>query len=160
MKQKYSIVKDGKEENLIIREYGELDKDILFLLCEETFPVETVKSAIQGGKAALVTALRTHNMYPPGGYADRIAEAVIQIYGSNQEEGVEIFFDDKELLAEYQEDNDSLEDLEENVDVEGDDEGEDGDDLDNLLEDDDIEGIKKSGLKVDDDDAEPGDDDV
>lgn len=158
MKQKYSIVKDGKEENLIIREYGELDKDILFLLCEETFPVETVKAAIQGGKAALVTALRTQNMYPPGGYADRIAEAVIQIYDSGQKEGVDIFFDDKELLAQYQEDDDSLGNLEEDVDVDGDDD--DDEDLDNLLEDEDIEGIKKSGLKVNDDDAEPEDEDT
>jgi hypothetical protein len=158
MKQKYSIVKNGKEEDLIIREYGELDKDILFLLCEETFPADTVKAAIQGGKAALVTALRTQNMYPPSGYADRIAEAVIQVYDSGEKEGVDIFFDDKELLAQYQEDEDGLEDLEEDVDVDGDDD--DDDDLDDLLEDEDIEGIKKSGLKVNDDDAETGDDDA
>lgn len=159
MKQKYSIVRDEKEDKLIIREYGELDKDILFLLCEESFPMEAVKTAMEAGKASLVTALRTPNMFPPGGYAERIADAVIEMHDSGTDEGVDIFFDDKELLAQYQEEEDSLEDLEEDVDVEDDEEDEEGDDIDDLLEDDDIEGIKKSGLKVEDDDGEAGDDD-
>ena len=34
MKQKYSIYKDTSNQKLIIKEYAELDKEILSLLCE------------------------------------------------------------------------------------------------------------------------------
>jgi hypothetical protein len=34
MKQKYAIVRDDKNKQLIVREFAELDKEILSLLCE------------------------------------------------------------------------------------------------------------------------------
>ena len=37
MKQQYTILKDHDKSRLIIREFGELDKDSLSLLCEESY---------------------------------------------------------------------------------------------------------------------------
>ncbi|MBW2409210.1 MAG: hypothetical protein JRF72_05390 [Deltaproteobacteria bacterium] len=99
MKQKYAILKDVPNQQLIIREYAELDKDTLSLLCEETYAVQTIQSVIESGKESLIKALRTKNLYPPVTYAEKIADAVIALYGSENKETVDLFFDDVELLA-------------------------------------------------------------
>jgi hypothetical protein len=100
MKQKYQIVKDDKKKSLIVREYAELDKDILSPLCEEIYELESINSAIAGGKAVLIAALRTKNMYPPGIYAQKIADAVVQLLSSAKVQSTELFFDDVELLGQ------------------------------------------------------------
>ena len=99
MKQKYEILKDEDNKRLIIREYAELDKDVMSLLCEESYDRKAVKSAISGGREALVTILRTKNLYPPGMYAGQIADKVAEMYGSKGKASDEIVFDDLEFLA-------------------------------------------------------------
>ena len=151
MKQKYSIHKDTENQKLVIKEYGELNKEILSLLCEEAYPEDVILAAIKEGKEALIKALRTRNMYPPGVFANSIADLVIAFYGSNGEQSTEIMLDDKEFF----EGNDTSPPHEE-AEVESDD-----DDIDSVLEDDIAEvyeekkSIKdlKSTLKVADEDA-------
>ena len=123
MKQKYQIVKDDKKKSLVVREYAELDKDILSPLCEEIYELESINSAIAEGKAELIAALRTKNMYPPGIYANKIADAVVKLLSSADVQSTELFFDDIELLG--QEDIG----LEEGLDS-------DSEDIDDLLEED------------------------
>jgi len=156
MKQKYSIYKDSNNEKLIIKEYAELDKEILSLLCEETYPDETIVSAINSGADALVRALRTRNMYPPSTFASKIAAAVISLYENGDEQSIEIMFDDKELFEQEE-----AAESEDSVDT-------DSEDIDELL-DDEIDGVYedkklikdlKSSLKVADDDAIDTDEEV
>ncbi|RPJ15854.1 MAG: hypothetical protein EHM30_07875 [Desulfobacteraceae bacterium] len=99
MKQKYVILKDIANNRLIIGEYAELDKEIYSLLCEEVYGDSNVKQAISGGKEVLMSALRTNNFYPPVLQADKISEAVMNLYGSGNTQPVEIYFDDIEHLA-------------------------------------------------------------
>ena len=99
MKQKYEILRDDDNKRLIIREFAELDKDIMSLLCEESYDKKAVKSAMGAGREALVAALRTKNLYPPGMYAGKIAEKVMEMYGSKGKASEEIVFDDLEFLA-------------------------------------------------------------
>jgi len=99
MKQKYTIVRDDKNKQLIIREFAELDKEILSLLCEETYDAKRIRAAIRKGREALIAALRTNNLYPPGIYADKIAEAVRNLYAPKAKASQDLFFDDRELLA-------------------------------------------------------------
>jgi hypothetical protein len=99
MKQKYEIQKDEDNKRLIIREFAELDKDVMSLLCEENYDKKAVKSAISAGREALITALRTKNLYPPGLYAGKIADKVAEMYGSKGKVSEEIVFDDLEFLA-------------------------------------------------------------
>ena len=102
MKQKYTIVRDDKNKQLIIREFAELDKEILSLLCEETYDEKQIRAAIRKDRETLIAALRTNNLYPPGIYADKIADAVKNLYTAKAKASEDLFFDDLELLAKEQ----------------------------------------------------------
>jgi len=103
MKQKYLILNDKENKQFKIQEFAELSKESLSLLCEETYDYRTIKSAASTGKDALVSALRTNNMYPPGIYAEQIAEAVMDLNSSAERESIELFFDDINLLTRSRE---------------------------------------------------------
>lgn len=158
MKQKYSIHKDTAKQRLVIKEYGELNKEILSLLCEESYAEDVVQEAIKEGKEALVKVLRTRNMYPPGVFANSIADLVIALYGSEGEQSTEIMLDDKEFFESKEMGAPPVE-----ADVENEEE-----DIDSVLEDDIGEVYEekkiikdlKSTLKVADEDAADADDDI
>lgn len=99
MKQKYSILKDDKKNKLIIREYAELDKEILSFLCEEIYDNESIETAIAKGKETLISTLRTKALFPISIYAEKIAEAVINMYEHENDQSVELFFNDRDILA-------------------------------------------------------------
>ncbi len=99
MKQKYTIIKDSENNQLIIREFAELDKEVLSLLCEEAYPNDTIRTAINTGKDAVISTIRTNNLYPVSKYAQRIADAVIDLYACKDKESADILFDDIELLT-------------------------------------------------------------
>ncbi|MEN8244808.1 MAG: hypothetical protein ABFS43_07890 [Thermodesulfobacteriota bacterium] len=158
MKQKYSIHKDTEKQTLVIKEYGELNKEILSLLCEEAYPEDVIQDAIKEGKEALIKVLRTRNMYPPGVFANSIADLVITFYGSEGEQSTEIMLDDKEFFEKN-----GIDIPQEEEAVESDD-----DDIDSVLEDDIDEVYEekkiikdlKSTLKVADENAADTDDDL
>jgi hypothetical protein len=159
MKQKYTIVRDDKNNQLIIREFAELDKQILSLLCEETYDAKMILAAIKQGGSHLITALRTNNLYPPGIYATKIAESVTELYTTKGKESVDLFFDDLELLAVESRPAPENTDVQKPVE-------EQGEDVDELLEDDfeteyeEKDKISKlnSSLKIADDDYGDGPD--
>lgn len=99
MKQKYTILKNDEKTGIIIREFGELDKEIFSFLCEERFEDETVKSALEKGQDVLIQTLRTQNLFPVGIYAKEIAAAVKKMYESGDDQPVELLFDDTDLLT-------------------------------------------------------------
>ena len=160
MKQKYTIVRDDKNKQLIIREFAELDKQILSLLCEETYDSKAIRAALKSGRENLISALRTNNLYPPGIYAEKIADAVKDLYATRGQESTDLFFDDLELLAIKSGPAPEAADKEETVE-------EQGEEMDELLEDDfdsDYEDKDKldkldSSLKIADDDYSNGTDD-
>jgi hypothetical protein len=98
MKQKYEIIKDDQKNTLTLREYAELDKDTLSPLCEESYDLAALAAAASDGKSALIAALRTKNMYPPGLYAERIADTVSGLMEEGERKAAELLFDDIELL--------------------------------------------------------------
>lgn len=158
MKLKYQIIKDDEKKTVILREYAELDKEILSPLCEESYEIKAIKAAIAEGKEALIAALRTKNMYPPGIYAGKIAATMTELLKSKDEHSTELFFNDIELLAPEVEENDIETELSAESEA-----------IDELLEDDyneeEIEekgAIKKinSSLKIADDESGDVDDDV
>ena len=124
MKQKYLIIKDQENKQIKIQEYAELNKEMLSLLCEEAYDYKTIKSAMSAGPEALITSLRTNNLYPPGIYAEKIASAVAELYKSKDQESLELFFDDINLLAKNREVAEVTEQIEE-----------DGADMDEMIED-------------------------
>jgi hypothetical protein len=149
MKQKYLIINDKKNKQFKIQEFAELNKETLSLLCEEAYDYKTIKSAVSSGKDALISTLRTNNLYPPGIYAEKIAYALVQLHKSKDEDSVELFFDDINLLTKKRQSSGTTVQLED-----------DSADLDEMLEDDfdddypEKNGLKKMGssLKIEDDD--------
>ena len=99
MKQKYEIVRDDDNKRVIIREFAELDKDTMSLLCEESYEKKVVKAAMSMGRDSLVSALRTKNLYPPGMYAGKIADKVVELLGAKGKASDELVFDDLEFLS-------------------------------------------------------------
>lgn len=109
MRQKFIIKNNNPKSELNIKEYANLDREhknnllksnqeSFSLLYEETYDKELILSAIGKGKKNLVSAIRTHNMYPIIIYAEKIADSVIELYNTENNLSVELLFDDKEFL--------------------------------------------------------------
>ena len=111
MLQKYVISRNGAKNKLKISEYAIIDKDLnkvassmlqegdFSFLCEETYESEVIVSSIFKGMNALVSVLRTQNMFPIEPYSTKIAESVIALYNSSEDGLVELFFDDLRLVS-------------------------------------------------------------
>lgn len=157
MKQKYTILRNRETNELVIKEYAELDKDILSLVCEQRFDGETVQSGIEKGKDFLISVLRTRNMYPPGLYVAEIAKAVTQIFKSAEKDSADLHFDELAFLSRGKDDQEVLEEVEE-----------ESNNIDELLEEDiettidDANTINNlnSSIKIADDDALEIDEDL
>ena len=116
MRQKYIISRSLKKEELRILEYAVVDKDLkkitpeqlrkddFSLMSEEVYRSEKIIDSISLGNSALIATLRTHNIFPIGSYAKRIAETIVGLYDFPDEDGsVELYFDDKDSLKVNQE---------------------------------------------------------
>ena len=125
MKQKYLIMKSYEKDKLTIRELGELEKETYSLLCEETYDSKIIRSSIEKGKTNLISILRTQNFFPIGIVAEKITEAVINMYTSENDQSVELFFDDLDLLKTKRKKRKIVDDLEDEASK-----------IDDLLEDD------------------------
>ena len=153
MKQKYAIIRDDDQKTVIIREYAELDKEMMSLLCEEAYSQDAMAAAVGTGRTAVINAIRTNNMYPPTMYAEPIADAIMGLFSDGGNLSAELFFDDKDFFARdaaAKEESEEEEETEEDVGVDDlleDDIEEDFDDGDEVLKD------LKSSLQVADDDS-------
>ncbi|MGE0083660.1 MAG: hypothetical protein AB7S75_04500 [Desulfococcaceae bacterium] len=157
MKQKYMIVRDDEKNSLILREFAELDKDILSLLCEQVYDRNAVLAALGESDDALIALLRTKNLFPPASYMEKIVKAVSEVYGPEGPASAEAVFDDSQLLtvtaAVIPDDLEALTVIEE-----------DSSDIDELLEEDALEDdfvgeetisniASNSSIKIADDEA-------
>ena len=110
MRQKFQIYLNGAGTRLNIREFAVIDKHLniiessmledksFCLLCEETYDNATIANSISVGIGDLVTTLRTVNFFPNHQYAAKIAEAVVKLYASPNDDKIELFFDDKDMM--------------------------------------------------------------
>ena len=127
MKQKYVVLVDHDAGKLAIQEYAELDKEMLSLLCEETYEVQMIKQAMDTDRNSLIQAIRTFNMYPPGVYTERIANAIIELFQPGANTSAELFFEERDMFESEEEASAEEPDPEDT---------EAGMDVDDLLEDD------------------------
>ncbi|MBI9084623.1 MAG: hypothetical protein JEZ11_13575 [Desulfobacterales bacterium] len=158
MKQKFSILKGETVNQMMIQEYAELDKEILSLLCKETYEEETVQAALAQNDDALIAVLRTRNLYPTRFAVEKISEGVARYFKSGGP--VDVHIDDSECLSKKEKACVAvIEDM-----------GEGSTEIDDLLTDDDaieetygeeidIDKINTS-IKIADDDAVDIDDDL
>ena len=112
MLQKYMISIDRSNSILKIREYAIVDKypknevasmqntSRFSFLCEQTYRSEIILPSISKGISDLIAALRTPNFFPIGPYAVKIAESVTALYNSPENNLMEIFLDDNDLVSD------------------------------------------------------------
>jgi hypothetical protein len=111
MRQKYVITQEGARNDFKIREYAVIDKNLrnvdsdmlrqedFEFLCEETYSHARIERSIARGKEAVVDVLRTPSLFPIRPYVLKIAESVMVLFDSSEEQSVELFFDDTDLVA-------------------------------------------------------------
>jgi hypothetical protein len=110
MRQKFLIFQDGRNDDLKIREMAVINKDFhrvatsllrkdhYTVLCEESYDGVVISDAIAEGIPALVTAIRTSNLFPVKPFCVKIAESVVELYASKTDRSVELMFDDADLV--------------------------------------------------------------
>lgn len=159
MKQKYVIIKDDEKNAMVLQEHAELDKELLSLLCEETYAADMVADAVSLGKAAVMSRLRTRNMYPPSMYMDKIADQVMELYQTGGT-SAEVVFDDIDLIVPDHEPIGEIDIDDESADL--DDLLDDEDDAldDEFGDDDDLTINSNASLKIADDESLDIDDDA
>ena len=111
MRQKYVISRNIQKNNLIIKEYAIIDKNIkktetsnlrkdnFSFLCEEKYESEIIVSSISKGMKALIAVLRTPNIFPIEPYALKIAETVKDLYKISEDGSVDLFFNEVDLVS-------------------------------------------------------------
>jgi hypothetical protein len=137
MKQKYVVLLDNETEKLAIQEYAELDKEMLSLLCEESYDAEMIRTAMNKDRSSLIQSLRTHNMYPPGVYTERIADAIVEMFQPGASTSAELFFEERDLFVPVEEE--AVDEAESSADDKG-------MDVDDLLEDDIEDDFEEKGI--------------
>lgn len=100
MRHKYLITIAGDQQELLISEHAEVDRDIFSALCEEKFSLEDLRAAVADGEAALVAALRSVNFYPPLENATQIAVAVKEMLATEETDRRELLIDDRQVMAD------------------------------------------------------------
>lgn len=107
MHQKFMIFQDTDKDTLTIREYAVVGKNLkkmvpallieedFSLMAKETYDGASISKSIAKGVDALVTTLRTTNLFPIMPYAVKIAESVMEMYDSPEDNAVELVFNDQ-----------------------------------------------------------------
>ena len=139
MRHKYEL--RLSENQLTLSEYGELDKEMFTLLCEEKFDLDVIRDSLDAGLDAVIAALRSPNFYPTRYSAEKLAVAVAEICRAKDADRLEIVLDDVQIFSDEQDPADVLEEFEEANDGPG-------DDLEELLADDDKLDSSKGSFRI------------
>ena len=98
MRLKYTMEKKSKANELILREYTEIDEERYVLLNETIYNSEKIVSAVSKSERELLIALRTENMFPPDMFANRLFEMVTTLLNSKKRQCIEIVVDDLDYI--------------------------------------------------------------
>jgi len=79
-------------------DYSGIHVDTFSLVCKQEYDGKKIESELSAGVHAVVSVIRTDNLYPIGHYAEAIAYSIIELYQSDSSESVELLFDDLEQL--------------------------------------------------------------
>jgi hypothetical protein len=111
------------------------------LLCEETYPLDTIQESLDAGMDAVIAALRSPNFYPTRYASEKLAVAVAEICRAKDADRMELVLDDVQVFSDDQDPADVLEEFEEANDGPG-------DDLEGLLADEDKLSNTKGTLRI------------
>jgi hypothetical protein len=111
MLQRYDISMDGEANRLSIkefavlgqksrkREYFETTNEKYLFIHKVTYDGDIIRAAINEGKGALISALRSDNFFPIRSCMEIIVERVIELFEDNSGSFSEVIFDDQALFS-------------------------------------------------------------
>jgi hypothetical protein len=103
----------------------------------ESYDAEMIRTAMNKDRSSLIQSLRTHNMYPPGVYTERIADAIVEMFQPGASTSAELFFEERDLFVPVEEE--AVDEAESSADDKG-------MDVDDLLEDDIEDDFEEKGI--------------
>ncbi len=158
MRQKYLIIPE--KNSLTIKESSELDKGVFQQVGEITYDSHVIQVAKKRDIKELVNVLRTSAFYPVTDCATKLAESIVNIYKSTENDPVEVAFNDIDQLAKDGAKGES-DDSDASVAIDALLDDSDSDDIeeDDLLKDGSIKGIS-STIKIADEDDLAEDDEI
>lgn len=110
MRQKYILTQEGSAGDLRIQEFAVVDKDLKNMdrellhddhfdfISEVRYTGDDIQQSISKGASSVIDTLRTPNFFPIAPYASKLAETVIALYSSPQDDPMILFFDDVDLM--------------------------------------------------------------
>lgn len=98
MRLKYTLEKNRKANELVLKEYVQVADGQFSLLNRSIYNRKTLSTAVSKGKRTLISALRSETFYPPIAHMDKIADEVIRFLNSRAAQAVEIVLDDLDLI--------------------------------------------------------------
>ncbi len=119
MLQRYDISIDGDTNRLSINEYAVLGrryrvrenvkpaKDKYYLIYEATYNSDTIRAAIEKGKMALISELRSDGFFPIYSCAELLAAKVTELFETRNGDSTELFFDDRTAILPVDVDEDA-----------------------------------------------------
>jgi len=121
MKQRFVISRNTGGEKIVIKEFAELDKGVYSLLCEESYAVEAVETALAKGPDHVVALLRTESFFPTSYFTGKLIATLGDYFQQGNGDTVKIDADDAECIKTISrdipvEENDGIDDL---LDVDG-----------------------------------------
>jgi len=145
MKQRFSISRDTGGDQILIKEYAELDKGVYSLLCEESYAVQSVKAALTMGPGQVIALLRTENFFPTSYFAEKLTASLDEYLQQESSDTIKVEVDDAECIrtlskAVPEEETGSIDDL---LDVDG----------EEIIEDDQPVGKLDAPIKIAEDDT-------
>ena len=111
MLQRYDISMNAETNRLSIKEFAVIErqfrkrdsydptKESFSFMHEETYDGDNIREAIIKGDGALISALRSDNLFPISACVELIAERVIELLNGNSNYFSELIFDDRTLLS-------------------------------------------------------------
>lgn len=98
MKQRYTVLKAQEDDRLIIREEGELDKDLFSTQCTVSFSQDALQQALRQGVFTTIQLIRSKDMYPSLSVAEKIVEAIRQFFDDSSHP-VAVDIDDTDFIT-------------------------------------------------------------
>ena len=112
MLQRYDISLDGDANRLSIKEFAVIGRKLrkskyydhtqenYSLIHEVSYDGDIIRAAIDKGKEALISELRSDDFFPVHSWAKIMAEEVTNLFIGSLDHSSKLYFDDRTLLSE------------------------------------------------------------
>jgi hypothetical protein len=112
MLQRYDISLDSGTNRLLIKEFAVFEKksrkldnynpteENYSLIHEESYDIDTIRNAVNTGRASLISELRSDDFFPIHFCVKIIADKVIELLDVDSATFSELFFDDTSLMSQ------------------------------------------------------------